>query len=134
MNSVLSSLDGQLTALFSKVVRAKAIQPDGFIRCFICDTPITFKEAVLMHFQPRICKATRFHEQACQAGCSGCNGKDLGDRKRFAIRLNQKFGEGTSSRLTQISKREFRIDRFDYKAMIDHYKAEWKTLKKEHGL
>ena len=133
-SAILPSLDAQLTELFSKVVRARSIGYNGFIHCFICGKPVRFNEAVLMHFMPRKERGTRFHPVACRAGCQECNNKPNGDRKNFARRLNQIEGEGTSSRMAQMSKTLYRFDRLWYQDQMKRYKAEWKELKKEHGL
>jgi len=120
----LAKLDSQLTTLFSQVVRLKACDSDGRVTCFICHRSVPYAESVLMHYQPRKERGTRFSEVACQAGCSDCNNKPNGDRKNFARRLNEKYGEGTSSRMDIQSKQTMRYDRGWYRHSIWVYEQQ----------
>ena len=92
-------------ASFSRWVRLKAADPDGFLCCFICGTRLHWTEAVLMHCEPRECMSTRYDEINCQAGCCDCNGKPLGDRANFRTMLDTCFGAGTAEKNEIKSKR-----------------------------
>lgn len=121
-NSVLASLDGMLVTLHSQVVRLRAMTDELMVVCFICGRHVPFEEAEAMHYQGRKERGTRFSDIAVQAGCHDCNSKPNGDRKNFARRLNQEYGEGTSSRMDILSKQLMHYDRHWYETQIQVHK------------
>lgn len=122
--SPLKKLDAELVKLFSRMVRMKAMNYEGYINCYICDTPVHWREAECMHFQGRVNKATRFVESANKAGCHECNSKPLGDRSNFAKKLDRQYGPGHAEMLTTLSKQEYRMDREAYQYAIEYCKYE----------
>lgn len=129
-DSELSSLDAQLLMWNNRLVRLKARQDDGTVRCFICHRDIPYEESVAMHFQGRIGRGTRFNHLALRAGCNSCNSKPNGDRKNFARRLEEE-SPGLSSQLTILSKQVMRYDRQWYRDMINVTREEVKQLERQ---
>ena len=122
-------------ALFSEVVRRRATKErpvnaavSDMLSCFICPRPIHWKEAHLMHCEPRGCWSVRYDRINCQAGCPECNGKPNGDRTTFRIRLDQAFGPGTAERNTIRSKRMQKWGTTELLALIEELEQELKTL------
>lgn len=124
--SPLKKLDAELVKLFSRMVRMKAMNYEGYINCYICDAPVHWREAECMHFQGRVNKATRFVESANKAGCHECNSKPLGDRLNFAKKLDEQYGAGHSEMLTILSKQELKMDREAYRYAIEYCESEIK--------
>ena len=110
-SSTLARLDAELIRLHGQVIRLRATNDEGMTQCFICRTWI-----------------------ACQAGCVDCNNKPNGDRKNYARRLNEQYGEGTSSKADFDSKQLKRYDRLWYISEIDILKVVLRDMKKGLGL
>lgn len=125
-SSPLQKMDAKLTALFSRMIRLKAANYEGFVRCYICQRPVFWREAECMHFQGRANKATRFSESANKAGCHECNSKPLGDREKFAKQLDKEYGAGHAEMLTILSKQELKMDREAYRYAIEYCESEIK--------
>jgi len=133
-SSTLARLDAELIRLHGQVIRLRATNDEGMTQCFICRTWIPYAESVNMHYQARKERGTRFSYIACQAGCVDCNNKPNGDRKNYARRLNEQYGEGTSSRADFDSKQLKRYDRLWYISEIDILKVVLRDMKKGLGL
>ena len=78
---------------FSRWTRLKAANGDGYLKCFICEAPLHWTEAVLMHCEARGAWSVRFSEVNGRPGCVACNDKPLGDRKNFRLRIAERFGQ-----------------------------------------
>lgn len=129
-DSELASLDAQLLMWNNRLVRLKARQDDGTVRCYICRRDEPYEESVAMHFQGRIGRGTRFDHRAVKAGCNSCNSKPNGDRKNFAKRLEEEQ-PGLSSQLTILSKQVMRYDRQWYRDMINVTREQVKQLERQ---
>lgn len=121
-DETLPALDRTLVTLFNRYVRLSARNHEGYVVCFICGRSVPYEESEAMHFEARQGRGTRFHTIAVQPGCHSCNSKPNGDRKNFARRLDERFGPGTASRMTILSKQVMRYDRGWYHEQIKHYK------------
>lgn len=129
--SVLQSLDAQLVTLHGQVVRLRAMNEEGFVVCFICGKWVPYEASEAMHYQGRKERGTRFSDIGVQAGCHDCNSKPNGDRKNFARKLNEKYGEGTSSRMDNLSKQVQHFDRMWYCNRIGELEIEKEQLLKQ---
>lgn len=124
----LAELDRELLTLFNRSVRRLALNKDGTISCYICGRTVPYERSEAMHFQGRSGRGTRFNRMAVRAGCHDCNAKPLGDRERFAQRLDAEHGPGTAEQLTILSKQVMRFDRAWYAEQI----AECERINREN--
>lgn len=76
---------------FSRLVRVRAAGETGIVHCFICEQPVPWSEAHLMHVFTRKKMSVRFHGFN-RGGCMDCNLRPLGDRARYLERLSHVFG------------------------------------------
>lgn len=81
--------------------------------CITCPTRVLFKDengktyrnAQAGHYQPEIYSNTRFDEENVNGQCGiRCNKLGLGEQVKYAIALDQKYGEGTAERLNKEAK------------------------------
>lgn len=105
----LSYLMNEADRLFSKYIRSKDADKSGYIKCYICGTPIPWVEAHLMHYIERGNKSLRYSEMNCHAGCSTCNMTGGGNLKEYREKLVKEFGE-FNIKLLENTKSD-RIDR-----------------------
>ena len=111
----LPQLDKLYWSLFSRWIRLKAADiRTGYIVCFICGKPVHWTNADTMHYIPRRHGATRFNLYNNHAGCVECNRYKDGNLVKYAKRLTEVYGEGTTERLEEMRNWTIKIDRHDY--------------------
>jgi hypothetical protein len=94
-----SKLVKKLDNIFSKFIRLREIDHNGFTTCFTCGKKDHWKKLQNGHFQSRRHYATRWHEQNCQVQCVGCNMFKGGEQFLFAKQLDEKYYIGISDEL-----------------------------------
>lgn len=119
-------------AAFSRMVRLTAAYPDGYLPCFICGVRVHWKDAVLMHCEPRACMSTRYSLINCQAGCWTCNDKPCGDRDNFRIMLDTRFGPDTAEKNTILSKLTEKMGADYLTFLAEKFNAEIAKIRKSH--
>ena len=130
----LPQLEKQLDTIFSRFIRLRDSDDNGWVRCISCGTPHNVTDIDCGHFIKRGKLSTRFHEKNCNGQCRGCNRYKNGNEAMYSYHLNQKWGAGTSDLLVMLSSQPAKYSRFDYEIMIKEYKAKVKKLKEEKGL
>jgi len=132
MKKTISKLKKELDKWFSLYIRLREANEYGMIQCFTCGIVRGYKDGMQNgHFQSRKHMATRFDEENCQNQCIKCNIFDSGQQYLFSIRLDEKYGEGTSEELEILARTTFKISRVEYEEQISYYKNLVKNLKEE---
>ena len=104
-------------------------------QCFTCGIVRHYKEGMQNgHFQSRSYLATRFDEVNCQPQCVGCNMFKQGEQYKFALALDNKYGQGTAEEIQLKTKQIVKITRIEYEEKISYYKDAVDKLKKEKGI
>ena len=116
-----SKLVKKLDAVFSQYIRLKD-SVDEIATCFTCGKKDHWKKLQNGHFQSRKHYSTRWDEINCQVQCAGCNVFKYGEQFIFSQRLDQKFGEGTSSRLHIKAKQILKLSDNELEDLIKRYK------------
>lgn len=119
MSAEISKLEKLLDFVFSKFIRKRGADSDGYNRCFICKEPFHWLNLTCGHFRKRRFLATRWHEMNCEPLCVQCNNDD--DTKLFAKLLDEKHGPGTADHLTYISHKNTRFTKDELIALIEKY-------------
>ena len=132
MKSV-SKLKKELDKWFSLYIRLRTSH-NGIVQCFTCSTIGHYKKMQCGHFQSRRHHSTRWNEQNCEVQCVKCNMFKQGEQWKFGIRLDAKYGLGTSQELEYLAKQTVKRTRIDYEEDIRYYKAIVKNLKQEKGI
>ncbi len=58
----------------------------------------------------------------------------IGDKYKFALELDAKYGEGTAKYLEGLARTTIKLSRIDYEENISYYKTAVDKLKKEKGI
>ena len=132
MKKTISKLKKELDKWFSLYIRLREANEYGMVQCFTCGIVRGYKDGMQNgHFQSRKHLSTRFDEENCQNQCIKCNIFDSGQQYLFSIRLDEKYGEGTSEELEILARTTFKISRVEYEEQISYYKNLVKNLKEE---
>lgn len=78
--------------LYSLVLRKKAANSGGQIKCYTCSTIKHWKEMQCGHFVTRTVTTLRYHEKNTRPQCVGCNLFKQGCPDIFAYNLTQEYG------------------------------------------
>ena len=126
----LPQLIKDLDDLFSIWVRRSNEDERGIIRCFTCNRPLTFKIAQNGHFVGRQYKALRWDKVNCNPQCYVCNCLNEGEKVKYAIALDNKYGPGTAENLNMRKHNKCDLDRATMMILIEECKREIQLLNK----
>ena len=130
----ISKLKKELDKWFSLYIRLREATLEGLCQCFTCGKVGHYKKLQCGHFQSRKHHSTRWNEQNCQVQCVGCNMFKQGEQWKFGLKLNGKYGKGTSRELEELARTTVKLSRIDYEDNIRYYKTIVENLKKEKGI
>jgi len=107
---------------FSRFVRLRDSDENGFIKCCTCGRQKHWKDCHNGHYVKRGHQATRYDEKDCAAMCVYCNMKRNGEEQAHRLYINHKYGEGTAELLKLKGKAPFKMLPEEYEEKIKHYK------------
>lgn len=125
------ALDSACVA-FSRYRRLRAAvehDDNGMFPCFLCDRPVHWKQAELMHVFTRAKLSVHFHDFN-KPGCRECNAKPLGDRANYLAKLEEAHGEEEMREFLAISQFMVHYSKEDLDAMTKSLKAHAMVLEK----
>lgn len=118
-----------LDGVMSEFVRLINADRHGIVRCFTCPSKLHWTDIENGHFVPRKNLATRFNIWNQQPQCPYCNGGLAGNLEVYEIRLDEKYGAGTSDYLKRLGKTTLKRAAHEYEEMIQAYKVCVENLK-----
>lgn len=86
------------------------------------------------HFKGRDATSTRWHEENCNPQCPQCNRFLKGNLTEYAKQLDITYGEGTSVRLTILSKSSLHMTEWEINSLAEHYLEQVKALALEKSV
>lgn len=127
----LSSIISDLDAIFSHWIRLSAAAKDGYLKCFICDSRVHWKEAQNMHYIKRGASLfLRFDPRNNKAGCKPCNEHKDGNYIEYAKRL-ELVSPGITDILYEEGNLVIKPTKDELKQLISDYSGKVKELKKK---
>ena len=118
----------KLDEVFSRYIRLRDADENGYIRCISCGKIRHFSEMDCGHFINRSHMATRYDEQNCNGQCRSCNRFDEGNNIGYTRGLIAKYGPQVISLLYLKKNTIKKWDSFELEALIAHYKKEIQKL------
>jgi len=125
----LQNLIDDLDAVFSKVVRLKAADDNGYVECYTCGKVDSWKCMDCGHFVPRDNMSTRYCEANCKPQCKICNQANDGNGMAFAEHLDSDR-PGLSEMLREQGREVQDYSRDELKGMFANYSRMAKQLMK----
>jgi len=119
----VSKLKKKLDTIFSKYVRLKHADKNGYVKCYTCGVKKYWEKDGMQagHFMSRKHTATRFDEQNVKPQCYSCNCHFYGRQFEFGQNLDKEFGEGTAETLLQKSRQTQKNTVSDMQNLIELY-------------
>lgn len=119
-------LTKKLDEVFSKYIRQRGMDINGFNECFTCGSFLHWSKLQCGHFQSRRHMSTRWDETNCKPQCLACNMFRQGEQFKFGKRLDLEYGEGTAELLEILSKKIIKFSPAEIKEKIEYYAAKIK--------
>lgn len=119
----VSKLKKELDTIFSRFIRYR---DKG--QCFTCPQKNHPKKMQNGHFLPRQYLKTRYDERNNNCQCYACNMLYGGQGPTYAIRLEEKYGEGIVKELEAHRWEVFKVGTDWYEGKIEEYKVKLKEV------
>ena len=107
----------KLDAVFSKYIRLRDADTEGYCRCSTCGEVHHWTKIQAGHFISRKHYATRWNEDNVHAQCVACNVFRYGEQYKFSLYLGDKL----SKELLEKSRLIAKFTDIEIKEMIDGY-------------
>lgn len=121
--------DKKLVQVFSKFIRLRDSNKEGFLKCFTCPNIIFWKQAECGHGISRGKSfITKFDERNNQGQCHDCNCLKDGRQDRFKEEIEKKYGPGTWEELERLARSVNRVSQKGIDEMVKYYSHEVKRL------
>lgn len=123
-----AQLKKELDTVFSKYIRLKYADKNGFCVCYTCGAKKHWKDIQNGHFIPRNILITRWSENNCRPQCVGCNVFGNGKMLDFEDHLVKELGGKSVDKLKASRFKIIKLDTNWYLEKIEHYKKEIEKL------
>lgn len=123
-----SAVVKELDRVFSQYIRLRAANLDGFCECITCGNVRHWKQMQAGHFMSRRKYSTRWDEMNVQVQDDACNRWRQGEQYKFALWLDNEYGEGTADELVAKSNQIVKFTDSELEEMIEHYKRKVSEL------
>jgi hypothetical protein len=131
----LKFLKSKAWRVFSKFIRLRDSDDNGYGTCITCAKPLFWKQLQAGHFIPQHGNPnTIFNEQNVHSQCSQCNIYLHGNQYIYSLRVDELYGEGTASEILILSKIDKRFTAEEYEQMYQEYSKRVEDLLDEKGL
>jgi len=117
-----------LDDIFSKWVRLKDADKNGFCTCVTCGKTAHYKKMQAGHYVSRSHMATRWVPENVHVQCPFCNIFKKGAMDEYALFIIKKYGPEQLEKLNQAKHRTTKFHTYDLTAMIAVYKRELEKL------
>jgi len=119
---------------FSKYIRLRDADDNGYCRCIISGKPIFWKDCDAGHFISRRHKATKYDERNVHAQGRGSNRFKSGEQYAYGLAIDKKYGAGSAERILIASRQSKKFGQTEISVMTSYYKNRAERLAKEKGL
>jgi len=124
--------------MFSKMIRARDANWQGYCKCISCSTVKNWKEMEAGHFIPRGSdSALKYNELNVNSQCNSCNVYRSGNLIEYRRGLVDKVGEDKVKKLEQshyFKTTKKKPNQLELNVMYETYKKEFKQLEKDKCL
>ena len=132
----ISQLKKKADEWFSRYIRIRDADDNGYVRCITCDAIEIWKYVDAGHFVPRQHLGTRYNKKNVNGQCKKCNNKDWhqGEQYRHGKAIDVKYGEGTADLLNEVPRDNQKISRSEYMQIIQGYRTQARAIAEKKGL
>ena len=133
--NVKQKLRDKLDEVFSKYVRLKHSDNNGYCHCISCGKIVFWKQIQNGDYMSRRYLSTRFAEDNCRPQCVACNMFNQGNIQMYRRGLVNEIGEQRVDLIEARARQETcKYSEFEYNELIKHYSKEVTRLLREKHL
>jgi len=114
--------------VFSKCIRLKYADKNGYVICFTCGTKIYWKKAQAGHGASGRGNSILFNEKFVRPQCVRCNIFLKGNYDVFHAKLIKEYGSGVLDEINKLKKTIKKFTQSELKELYEHYKKEVEKL------
>lgn len=118
----------KLDEVFSRYIRLRDADENGYIRCISCGKIHHFSDMDCGHFINRSHMVTRYDEHNCNGQCRWCNRFDEGNNIGYTRGLIAKYGAQIIDILYARKHMIKKWEPFELEILIEHYQKEIQKL------
>jgi hypothetical protein len=122
-------LKKKLDTYFSLYIRLRDADENLMVTCFTSGKVMKYTEAHAGHYVSRKHLSTRWNETNVQVQSVAENMFNQGNAPMFAIKLDDKFGQGTARNMVELSLIPFKQGIDWYREQVAYYKEQTEILK-----
>jgi len=124
-----SALKKKADTLFSKYIRLKYADSNGYVKCVTCGVKKHYKDSMdAGHYVPRNHLSTRWLETNVHVQCRGCNRFGGGRLDEYALFLTKTYGNEVLDYLNKKKHTTCKMTKADYETLIEDLKLKIKEL------
>ena len=134
VKKTVQKLKKELDTIFSRYIRLKYADANGYVQCFTCGRMYFWKEIQNGHYVRREYNATRYHEKNCHPQCVGCNMFKAGNMDEYTLNLVKKYGDGILEELNALKHTIKQFTCEELEEMKKKYKGltkQWESLQEK---
>lgn len=129
MSTERSKLVKKIDKEFSRYIRMRPCDDNGYANCFTCGVRHHWKEVDAGHFMSRAKMATRWDVSNVQFQCKRCNGFRSGEQYKFA----QELGKELADELVFLSNQTQKFGIDELRELHEHFKKLANDLEERLG-
>jgi len=118
----------KLDEVFSRWIRLKDADRNGYCTCVTCGKFDHWKKMQAGHYVSRLYMATRWVPENVHVQCPSCNLFKKGAMDEYALFIISKYGQEQLEKLNMAKKRTAKFHSYDLEAMIKVYERELDNL------
>ena len=119
----LSDLDKKLWTHFSRFIRLRDTDGQGYGYCISCSRRIQMRSGQCGHYIPRTYQGTKYEELNNHLQCPYCNEHLSGNPEKYRSALETRYGSKIFPYLEEKKSSNPILDRLELLEMTAHYKA-----------
>ena len=123
------NLKKKLWGIFSKVIRMRNADENGYVKCISCEKVDHYKNLDCGHYLPKSLGLSIYFEETNVAPqCTHCNRFRHGHQPKYALALIEKYGPEILEELDKKQRNPRQIKSWEYEELIEKYKKELLNL------
>lgn len=123
------NLKKKLWGIFSKVIRMRNADENGYVKCISCEKVDHYKNLDCGHYLPKSLGLSIYFEETNVAPqCTHCNRFRHGNQPKYALALIEKYGPEILEELDKKQRNPRQIKSWEYEELIEKYKKELLNL------
>ena len=130
MKSERAKIEGKLDKEFSRFVRMRFADENGYVTCCTCNRFMHWKEGDCGHFMSRRHKFIRWNDWNALFQCKSCNSYRSGEQYKMAKSIDSRFGIGTAQLMDRMRHQTKKWTIGELREKLEYFKEKANRLER----